>query len=82
MYWVNFYNLGKSVAQVSMKWLLQKDVVSAVIFGAKTVAQLEDNMGTSGDWALTTEQVQNLVIQSYLANLLVIDMFHYLYPDL
>ncbi|KAI8483395.1 hypothetical protein Bbelb_388580 [Branchiostoma belcheri] len=47
---------GKSVAQVSLRWLLQKDVVSSVIIGAKTLQQLEDNMGAAAGWELTQQQ--------------------------
>ena len=48
---------GKSVAQVALKWLLQKDTVPAVIIGVNSLAQLEDNLGATGDWKLTDQQV-------------------------
>ncbi|CAH1254861.1 KCNAB1 [Branchiostoma lanceolatum] len=50
----------KTVAQVAIRWLLQKDVVSSVIIGAKTVQQLEDNMGASTGWEITEEQMAEL----------------------
>ncbi|XP_066274331.1 1-deoxyxylulose-5-phosphate synthase YajO-like isoform X1 [Branchiostoma lanceolatum] len=51
---------GKTPAQVAIRWLLQKDVVSSVIIGAKTVQQLEDNMGASTGWEITEEQMAEL----------------------
>jgi len=51
---------GKTPAQVAIRWLLQKDVVSSVIIGAKTLQQLEDNMGASTGWEITEETVRKL----------------------
>ncbi|XP_071830344.1 1-deoxyxylulose-5-phosphate synthase YajO-like [Apostichopus japonicus] len=51
---------GKSVAQVALRWLLQKEAVSSVIIGCKTVEQLEDNMGAGAGWELSTEQMSTL----------------------
>ena len=56
------YILGKSLAQVAIRWLLQKDIVSSVIIGASTLAQLEANMGAATGWKLTEEEVRCLVI--------------------
>jgi aryl-alcohol dehydrogenase-like predicted oxidoreductase len=39
--------LAKTPSQVALAWLLSRPVVSSVIFGARTVAQLEDNLGAS-----------------------------------
>ncbi len=50
---------GKSPAQVALNWLLRKRVVTAPIIGARTIAQLKDNLGASG-WSLTPEQMQTL----------------------
>lgn len=36
---------GKTVAQVALRWLIQKDVVCSVIIGVHTMEQLEENMG-------------------------------------
>lgn len=38
---------GVSVAQVALAWLLNQSAVSAVIIGAKTVAQLQDNIAST-----------------------------------
>lgn len=37
--------LGKSPAQVALAWTLLNDAVAAPIIGARTLAQLEDNLG-------------------------------------
>ncbi len=50
---------GKSVAQVSLNWLLQRPTVSSVVIGARTEAQLKENLGAAG-WNLTLEQVKRL----------------------
>ncbi|HML20887.1 MAG TPA: aldo/keto reductase [Aggregatilinea sp.] len=50
---------GKSVAQVSLNWLLQRPTVASVIIGARTEKQLLDNLGAAG-WALSAEQVARL----------------------
>lgn len=47
--------VGKSPAQVALNWVKDAPGVSAPIIGARSMAQLEDNLGTVG-WALTPEQ--------------------------
>lgn len=49
----------KSPAQVALNWLLQRPGVTAPILGARTVEQLEDNLGTAG-WSLNVEQMERL----------------------
>ena len=49
----------KSYAQISLNWLLRQDGVTAPIIGARTLEQLEDNLGASG-WTLDEEQVEEL----------------------
>jgi aryl-alcohol dehydrogenase-like predicted oxidoreductase len=39
--------LGKPPSQVALAWLLARPSVSSVIFGARTVAQLEENLGAA-----------------------------------
>lgn len=51
--------VGKSVPQVAINWLLQRPTVSTVIIGARNEAQLRDNLGVVG-WNLTKEQVAAL----------------------
>jgi aryl-alcohol dehydrogenase-like predicted oxidoreductase len=50
---------GKTPAQVALNWLLQQPGVTAPIIGARTLAQLEENLGGSG-WALTAEELKQL----------------------
>ncbi|BAV08654.1 Predicted oxidoreductase [Filimonas lacunae] len=50
---------GKTVAQISLNWLLQRPTVSSIIIGARNEEQLKQNLGAVG-WNLTTEQVQKL----------------------
>ncbi|PVD21574.1 hypothetical protein C0Q70_17372 [Pomacea canaliculata] len=51
---------GKTQAQVAIRWLLQKDIVASVIIGARTVQQLDDNMGAANGWTLTPEEMAEL----------------------
>ncbi|WP_181308458.1 aldo/keto reductase [Rufibacter sp. XAAS-G3-1] len=50
---------GKTVAQVSLNWLLQRPTVSSIIIGARNEEQLKQNLGAVG-WNLTMEQVKKL----------------------
>lgn len=50
---------GKTIPQIAINWLLQRPTVSSVILGARTEAQLSDNLGAVG-WHLSTEQVARL----------------------
>ncbi len=50
---------GKSVAQVSLNWLLQRPTVDNIIIGARNEEQLKQNLGAVG-WNLTLQQVQRL----------------------
>ncbi len=51
--------IGKSVPQVALNWLLQRPTVSSVIIGARNEEQLKQNLGAVG-WNLTKEQVAKL----------------------
>ena len=50
---------GQAVAAVALAWLTQKTAVTSVIFGARTVAQLQDNLNAA-DLVLTPAQVARL----------------------
>lgn len=50
---------GKTIPQVALNWLLQRPTVSSVILGARTEAQLIDNLGAA-DWALNPAQIAKL----------------------
>lgn len=55
------YNiLGKTIPQVALRWLVQKNVVSSVIIGATSVAQVENNMGASSGWSITLDEVKQI----------------------
>ena len=53
----------KTVAQVSLNWLLQRPTVSSVIIGARNEGQLKENLGAIG-WKLTSEQLARLDVAS------------------
>lgn len=50
---------GKTIAQVSLNWLLQRPSVSSIIIGSTSLMQLQQNLGAIG-WNLTEEQVKRL----------------------
>ena len=54
---------------MAIRWLLQKNVVSSVIIGANNLDQLEANVGATGDWRLSREQV---IFLTYLKQYAVI----------
>lgn len=51
--------VGKTVAQVALNWLLQRPTVSSIIIGARNEEQLKQNLESVG-WNLTREQVKKL----------------------
>jgi aryl-alcohol dehydrogenase-like predicted oxidoreductase len=50
---------GVTMAQVALAWLAARPSVASVIVGARTVAQLKDNLGAA-DVRLTIEEIQQL----------------------
>jgi aryl-alcohol dehydrogenase-like predicted oxidoreductase len=50
---------GKTVAQVSLNWVLSRPSVSTILVGARTEQQLKDNLGAIG-WRLTAEQIERI----------------------
>lgn len=50
---------GKTVPQIALNWVLGRPTVSTVIIGARTEAQLLDNLGALG-WSLDPEHVRRL----------------------
>lgn len=50
---------GKTPAQVALNWVLQRPGVTAPIIGARTLDQLESNLGAAG-WALGAAQMERL----------------------
>lgn len=56
---------GKTPAQAAINWLLNSRGVTAPIIGARTLDQLEANLGSAG-WALTEDQLERLTKASEL----------------
>ena len=50
---------GHTIPQLAINWLLQRPTVASVLLGARTEAQLRDNLGAVG-WNLTPEQIARL----------------------
>lgn len=50
---------GKTPAQISLNWLLQRPTVATLIIGARNEQQLKQNLEAAG-WKLTVEQVKRL----------------------
>jgi aryl-alcohol dehydrogenase-like predicted oxidoreductase len=51
--------VGRTVPQVALNWLLQRPTVANIVIGARNEEQLRQNLGAVG-WNLTDEQVQRL----------------------
>jgi aryl-alcohol dehydrogenase-like predicted oxidoreductase len=51
--------LGKTPAQVALRWLIQRKGITSPIFGISTAEQFADNMGAVG-WEMPTEVWQRL----------------------
>jgi len=51
--------IGKTIPQVALNWLLRRPTVATVVIGARDEAQLRQNLGAVG-WALTPDQVSRL----------------------
>ncbi|HKI56833.1 MAG TPA: aldo/keto reductase [Trueperaceae bacterium] len=56
---------GRSPAQVAIRWLLQRPGVTAPIIGARSMDQLEDDLGATG-WTLEPLQLEGLTRASDL----------------
>jgi aryl-alcohol dehydrogenase-like predicted oxidoreductase len=59
--------IEKTPAQVALNWLLQKEEITAPIFGASGIGQFEENMGSVG-WRLDKEHWEKLDVVSKLPN--------------
>jgi len=55
---------GKTVAQVSLNWLLSRPTVANIVVGARNEEQLKQNLGAVG-WSLSPEQVARLDAASH-----------------
>ena len=52
-------DLGRTMAQVALNWVLHRPGVTAPILGARTVAQIDDNLGAIG-WRLDDASLARL----------------------
>lgn len=50
---------GKTIAQISLNWLLQRPTVATLVIGARNEEQLKQNLGAIG-WQLTPAQMAKL----------------------
>ncbi|MGW6279170.1 aldo/keto reductase [Kribbella sp. NPDC055071] len=51
--------VGKTPAQVALRWVMQRPGVTAPIIGVRTPSQLADNLGATG-WTLDDDQMRRL----------------------
>jgi aryl-alcohol dehydrogenase-like predicted oxidoreductase len=58
-------DLGRSPAQVALRWVLEQPAITSVIVGARTTDQLQDNLGCA-DFRLEEEVLSRLNEVSYL----------------
>lgn len=56
--------VGKTIPQVALNWLLQRPTIANIVIGARNEEQLKQNLGALG-WNLTKEQVTKLDAASY-----------------
>jgi aryl-alcohol dehydrogenase (NADP+) len=59
---------GKSYAQIALNWLLQVPGITAPIIGARSLDQLNDNLGAV-DWQLNENQVRQLSVASAIEDI-------------
>jgi aryl-alcohol dehydrogenase-like predicted oxidoreductase len=52
-------DIGKTVSQVALNWVLHRPTVASVVIGARTEAQLRENLSAAG-WRLDASQVATL----------------------
>jgi aryl-alcohol dehydrogenase-like predicted oxidoreductase len=50
---------GRTMAQVSLRWVMQRPGVTSTVIGARSLAQLEDNLGAS-TFTLSADQMARL----------------------
>lgn len=56
--------VGKTIPQVALNWLLTRPTVANIVIGARNEEQLKQNLGAVG-WTLTQEQVAKLDAASH-----------------
>ena len=56
--------VGKTISQVALNWVLNRPTVANVVMGARNEEQLRQNLGAVG-WSLTNEQIELLDAASH-----------------
>lgn len=51
---------GQTLAEMSLAWLLKDDLVTSVIIGASSVAQLEDNLKAMKNTTFSAEEIEKI----------------------
>ena len=51
---------GQTLAEMALAWLLKDDMITSVIIGASSVAQLSDNLQSLGNTAFTVEELEKI----------------------
>ena len=51
---------GQTLAEMSLAWLLKDELVTSVIIGASSVAQLEDNLKAVANTSFGTEELEEI----------------------
>ena len=52
-------DIGKTIPQIAINWLLRRPTVASVIVGARTAEQLTSNIGAIG-WELSADHIAAL----------------------
>ena len=51
---------GQTLAEMALAWLLKDDMVTSVIIGASSVAQLDDNLQGIKNTKYTAEEIEKI----------------------
>ena len=51
---------GQTLAEMALAWLLKDDMVTSVIIGASSVAQLDDNLQGIKNTKFTAEEIEKI----------------------
>ena len=51
---------GQTLAEMALAWLLKDDMVTSVIIGASSVAQLNDNLQSIKNTKFTAEEIEKI----------------------
>lgn len=57
------HEVGKTISQVALNWVLQRPTVTSLVIGARNEQQLIENLGAI-DWSLNQQQISKLDLAS------------------